>query len=207
MEDNSIWSKSIRSLHGPLGGLYDSSSIRSKSNPWYQIARLKEDLIPNGINLSELFSKKIRNGESTKFWLDKWLGGSPLSESYPRLFRLDLNQHCLVRDRAPTAINTPSDASVTVVVAPISAPVTYPITVTITAPVSAHVTARETTITTLVSARETTISAPILAPTSAAVTGLRTSSLGQTTTHPPPNPHAPIYPLVGPLLPPGLQFN
>nr|GEX40755.1 RNA-directed DNA polymerase, eukaryota [Tanacetum cinerariifolium] len=169
-EENSIWSKSIRSLLGPPGGLHDSSS-RSKSGPWYQIARLKEDLIPNGINLSDHFSKNIGNDESTKFWLDKWLGGSPLSESYPRLFRLDLNQHCLVRDRAPTAINTPSGASVTVVVAPVSAPVTDPITVTITAPVAA---------------RETTVSAPILGPTSAAVPGLRTSSLGQTTTRPPP---------------------
>nr|GEY12020.1 RNA-directed DNA polymerase, eukaryota, reverse transcriptase zinc-binding domain protein [Tanacetum cinerariifolium] len=135
------------------------------------------NLIANGINLSDLFSKKIGNGESTKFWLGKWLGGSPLSESYPRLFRIDLNQHCLVRDRAPTAINIHSDASVTVVVAPVSAPVIDPITVTMTAPVAA----RETTVTAHVSARETTISAP----TSAAVPGLRTSSLGQTTTHPP----------------------
>nr|GEV32733.1 RNA-directed DNA polymerase, eukaryota, reverse transcriptase zinc-binding domain protein [Tanacetum cinerariifolium] len=80
-----------------------------------------------------LDQSQIGNGESTKFWLDKWLGGSSLSESYPRLFRIDLNQHCLVRDRAPTAINIPSDASVTVVVAPVSTPVIDPITVTITA--------------------------------------------------------------------------
>nr|GEV27041.1 cytochrome P450 [Tanacetum cinerariifolium] len=135
--ENSIWSKSIRSLHGPPGGLHDSSSIRSKSGPWCQIARLKEYLIPNGINLSDLFSKNIGNDESTKFWLDKWLGGSPLSESYPRLFRLDLNQHFLVCDRAPTAINTPSGAFVTVVVAPVLAPVTDLIIITVTTPVAA----------------------------------------------------------------------
>ncbi|GJZ21244.1 putative RNA-directed DNA polymerase, eukaryota, reverse transcriptase zinc-binding domain protein [Tanacetum coccineum] len=176
-EENYIWSKSIHSLHGPFGGLHDSSSIRTKSGPWYQIARLKEDLIPNGINLSGLFSKKIGNGESTKFWLDKWMGGSPLSESYPRLFRLDLNQYFLVCDRAPAAINTPSDAFVTV----IDAPITAPITTTVTAPVSAHVTARETLVSALISAP---VSASVSAPTS-----------------------APIYPLVGPLLPPGLRFN
>ncbi|PWA89944.1 cytochrome P450 [Artemisia annua] len=132
-----------------------------KSGPWYQIARLKEDLIPNGINLSDLFSKKIGNGESTKFWLDKWMGGSPLNELYPRLFRLDLNQHCLVRDRAPTTINTPTVASVTVPADPGTA--------------------------------------PVLAP--------RTLTLSQATNHPPPSPHAPIYHLVRPLLPPGFNIR
>ncbi|GKB45506.1 hypothetical protein Tco_0896259 [Tanacetum coccineum] len=45
IEDNALWCKVIRSIHGPQGGLHDASLIRSKSGPWYQIAKLKEDLL------------------------------------------------------------------------------------------------------------------------------------------------------------------
>nr|GEY13678.1 hypothetical protein [Tanacetum cinerariifolium] len=172
-DKNFIWSKSIRSLHGPFGDLHDSSSIRSKSGPWYQIARLKEDLIPNGINLSDLFSKNVGNCKSNKFRLDKWLGVSHLSDP---------------------------------VVAPVSAPVTDPITTTITAPVSAPVTSGETNVIAPVTAREIIVTTPVSAPTSAHVFGLRTPSLSDYYL-PAPSPHAPIYPLVGPLLPLDLRFN
>ncbi|PWA56032.1 RNA-directed DNA polymerase, eukaryota, Reverse transcriptase zinc-binding domain protein [Artemisia annua] len=38
----------------------------------------------------------------------EWLGGSPLHVSYPRLYRLDLNPHCLVSDRSTSAPRVPS---------------------------------------------------------------------------------------------------
>ncbi|GJZ17391.1 RNA-directed DNA polymerase, eukaryota, reverse transcriptase zinc-binding domain protein [Tanacetum coccineum] len=48
--------------------------------------------------------KKIGNGESTSFWLDKWLGGPPLCHIFPRLFRLEVNKECRVCDRCPSVI-------------------------------------------------------------------------------------------------------
>ncbi|GJY76043.1 RNA-directed DNA polymerase, eukaryota [Tanacetum coccineum] len=101
IEDNALWCKVIRSIHGSQGGLHDASLIQSKSGPWYRIAKLNEDLLNDyGINLPFIFKKKIGNGESTHFWLDNWLGGSTLKETFPHIFWLDNQSNCLVCDRA-----------------------------------------------------------------------------------------------------------
>ncbi|GJT87945.1 hypothetical protein Tco_1069662, partial [Tanacetum coccineum] len=55
-----------------------------------------------GIDLPSIFKKKIGDGCSTHFWLDTWLGGSPLKDTFPRLFRLESNPACLVCNRCPT---------------------------------------------------------------------------------------------------------
>ncbi|GJX77773.1 hypothetical protein Tco_0324584 [Tanacetum coccineum] len=107
-EDNALWGKVIRSIHGYNGGLGDPSSIKYKSGPWYRIVKLNDDLLPVGIDLRNIFKRKVCNGESTRFWLDNWVGGGPLNVSYPRLFRLKVNKNCLVRDRAPTLIQHPT---------------------------------------------------------------------------------------------------
>ncbi|PWA48516.1 cytochrome P450 [Artemisia annua] len=110
--NSALWCKVIRSIHGPQGGLHDASLIRSKSGPWYRIAKLKEDLLNDyGINLPLIFKKKIGNGESTRFWLDNWLGGPTLKETFPHIFRLDNQPNCLVCDRVPDTTNGPSDAN------------------------------------------------------------------------------------------------
>nr|GEY21053.1 hypothetical protein [Tanacetum cinerariifolium] len=69
------------------GGLNDTSLIKSKSGPWYRIAKLKDNLSKIGIDLPSIFKKKIGDGCSTRFWLDTWLRGSPLKDPFPRLFR------------------------------------------------------------------------------------------------------------------------
>ncbi|GKF65549.1 hypothetical protein Tco_0192066 [Tanacetum coccineum] len=72
-ENQAIWRKVICSIHGPLGGLNDNSSLRPNSGP------------------------------CTSFWNDIWIGDTPLVASFPRLYRLDINLDCLVCDRNPTA--------------------------------------------------------------------------------------------------------
>nr|GFA76418.1 hypothetical protein [Tanacetum cinerariifolium] len=75
IEDNALWCKVIHFIHGSQGGLHDASLIRSKSGPWYRIAKLKEDLLNDyRINLSLIFKKKIGNEESTRFgWINGWV--------------------------------------------------------------------------------------------------------------------------------------
>ncbi|GJT80077.1 retrovirus-related pol polyprotein from transposon TNT 1-94 [Tanacetum coccineum] len=70
--------------------------------PRYRIVKLSDDLLPIGIDLRNIFKRKVGNGKSKRFWLDNWVGGGPLNVSYNRLFRLEVNKNCLVRDRAPT---------------------------------------------------------------------------------------------------------
>ncbi|GJT91555.1 RNA-directed DNA polymerase, eukaryota, reverse transcriptase zinc-binding domain protein [Tanacetum coccineum] len=100
IEDNALWCKVVRSFHGSQGGLHYASLIRRKSGPWYRIAKLNDDLLNDyGINLPLIFKKKIGNVESTHFWLDNWLGGPTLKETFPHIFLLDNQSNCLVCDR------------------------------------------------------------------------------------------------------------
>nr|GEW42252.1 RNA-directed DNA polymerase, eukaryota, reverse transcriptase zinc-binding domain protein [Tanacetum cinerariifolium] len=55
-----------------------------------------------GIDVSLIFKKMIGNGTDTRFWMDNWVGEGLLKLSFPRLYRLDTNQQCVVSDRAPT---------------------------------------------------------------------------------------------------------
>ena len=104
-EGDSLWCNVIKSIHGPQGGLHNASSIKSKSGPWFQIAKLNGDLNDIGIDLHSIFKRKVGNGESTFFWTDKWVGNSPLCYTFPRLYRLETNQQCKVSDRVPTPTN------------------------------------------------------------------------------------------------------
>ncbi|GKA37270.1 RNA-directed DNA polymerase, eukaryota [Tanacetum coccineum] len=72
----------------------------------------KDDLLSYGITLPSLFKRKTGNGLTTKFWLDSWIGGPPICNSFPRLFRLERNTNCLVHDRVPQpAANRPLSAA------------------------------------------------------------------------------------------------
>ncbi|GJZ86448.1 cytochrome P450 [Tanacetum coccineum] len=82
-------------------GLMDPSSIRSKSGPWCQIAKLNKDINVHGMDLHSLFKKKVGNGETTGFWTEKWIGNSPLRYSFLRLFRLESQPNCRVCEWAP----------------------------------------------------------------------------------------------------------
>ncbi|GKB53073.1 reverse transcriptase domain-containing protein, partial [Tanacetum coccineum] len=101
MEKNALWRKIIISIHGSIGGLTVGSSSLYKSGSWYHVRRLKDEMFLHGINLPSIFKRKIGNGLSTKFWLDSWIGGPPLCYTFPRLFRLERDTNCVVRDRAP----------------------------------------------------------------------------------------------------------
>ncbi|GJY11387.1 hypothetical protein Tco_0379572 [Tanacetum coccineum] len=102
-ENQVIWRKVICSIHGPLGGLNDNSSVRPNSGPWYHIAKIKDDLLKININLDNIFKIKLGDGQSTSFWNDIWIGDMPLVVSFPRLHRLDINPDCLICDRNPIA--------------------------------------------------------------------------------------------------------
>ncbi|GKB64024.1 hypothetical protein Tco_0920210 [Tanacetum coccineum] len=75
--------------------------------PWYQIVKLKDDLLSYGITLPSLFKKKTGNGLTTKLWLDSWIGGPPICNSFLRLFGLERNTNYHVYDRVPQPANIP----------------------------------------------------------------------------------------------------
>ncbi|GJX47708.1 hypothetical protein Tco_0272898 [Tanacetum coccineum] len=114
-EDQDLWCQVIRLIHGIYGGLHDIPSIKSKSGMWFRIAKIKDDLLKVNINLPSIFKKRIGNGCDTLFWHDNWLGGSNLKATFARLFRLETEPSCLVRDQTPSYIplNTTTAPSTT----------------------------------------------------------------------------------------------
>ncbi|GJT19944.1 RNA-directed DNA polymerase, eukaryota, reverse transcriptase zinc-binding domain protein [Tanacetum coccineum] len=94
----------IRSIYGSSGCLNVNAAIRLNFGVWYQIVKLRNDFLKVNINLPSIFKIKLGNGQSTSFWHDPWIGGSPLEDSFPRLYRLDTNPNCNVFYRKPTDI-------------------------------------------------------------------------------------------------------
>ncbi|GJW33398.1 RNA-directed DNA polymerase, eukaryota, reverse transcriptase zinc-binding domain protein [Tanacetum coccineum] len=78
-------------------------AVEANSSLWYHIMKLKYDLATLKINLSSLFMNKVRNGNDTSFWHDKWMGEDTLCVPFPPLYRLESNKCGFVSDRCPTA--------------------------------------------------------------------------------------------------------
>lgn len=51
------------------------------------------------IILHSTLKKRVRDGISTRFWHDVWINDLPLKVKFPRLFHLEVNKGCWVRDR------------------------------------------------------------------------------------------------------------
>ena len=58
-------------------------------------ARLKDKCL----NLEGYCIKHVGNGLSTRFWLESWIGTSPLKDQFPRIFVLDPFPGALIVDR------------------------------------------------------------------------------------------------------------
>ncbi|GJY14724.1 putative RNA-directed DNA polymerase, eukaryota, reverse transcriptase zinc-binding domain protein [Tanacetum coccineum] len=111
-EDSSLWCKVIRSIHGPSGGVFNPNTHKKAIGTWSHIINLKSDLLKVDINLPMLFKRKIGDGQTTRFWHDNWLGGPNLQETFPCLYRLELNPNCLVCKRT---ISTPQNSNATAI--------------------------------------------------------------------------------------------
>ncbi|GJZ55144.1 hypothetical protein Tco_0610337 [Tanacetum coccineum] len=105
LEGTSLWCNVIRSILGPTGGVLNFSSHKKALGTWSRVINLKHELTKVGINLPTVFKKNIEDGRSTSFWHDHWLGVTTLQESFPLLYRLELNKNCLVCERTITSLS------------------------------------------------------------------------------------------------------
>lgn len=55
---------------------------------WNNVAGVKDDLLKIGINIDEVITKEVGAGDSTLFWLDKWLASETLKLLYPEMYKL-----------------------------------------------------------------------------------------------------------------------
>jgi hypothetical protein len=96
--DAAFWKVILVAKCGPLirhKVHWVGSSIPNGASAWWKDVcgiDLKDGVSWFGQNIS----RKIENGLSTRFWLDCWMGNSPLCEKFPRLFSISSHKEGLI---------------------------------------------------------------------------------------------------------------
>ncbi|GJR97831.1 RNA-directed DNA polymerase, eukaryota, reverse transcriptase zinc-binding domain protein [Tanacetum coccineum] len=100
VEGNSLWARVIKSIYGDDGGLRDGGDrVVNSRGTWSSIIKVAKEIDRLGIEFTSSFGRKLGNGESIHFWVDKWVGNYKLCDRFPRLFRLERNKEVHVGDR------------------------------------------------------------------------------------------------------------
>lgn len=86
------------SIYGDTGGLLNNSS-NCYRGIWSDIIKVGQFIEAAGFGLVRSFRKSACLGNSTRFWLDTWMGNSPLFSRFSILFALDINKQWLISDR------------------------------------------------------------------------------------------------------------
>lgn len=63
------------------------------------ITKLNSLLDPLDIALHNCFTGIVGDGSSIRFWIDRWIGKEPLSNTFPYLYRIERNKGCLLIER------------------------------------------------------------------------------------------------------------
>lgn len=99
MEPNALWEKVIKAIHG----LQEENPLiianRRIPGVWLNISKVGDTLASFNLNINELFSRVVGNGDKIRFWKDRWLGSESLNLIYPNLYALEINKDCSVADR------------------------------------------------------------------------------------------------------------
>ncbi|GJV63562.1 RNA-directed DNA polymerase, eukaryota, reverse transcriptase zinc-binding domain protein [Tanacetum coccineum] len=99
-EENALWRIVIKDFYGVDGGFGSSVNSNATGGIWQDIIK-DVKLIENiDISFKYSFTRKISSGADTMFWKDSWCGdGTRLMDKFPRLYALESNKDCMVRDR------------------------------------------------------------------------------------------------------------
>ncbi|GKA03135.1 hypothetical protein Tco_0675916 [Tanacetum coccineum] len=87
-QENSLWARVIKAVHGKDGSI--GINVKNVSNSvWLNIIREINVLSEKGINLMNQLRIKLGNGEMTHFWDDNWCEGGRLKDRFPRVYALE----------------------------------------------------------------------------------------------------------------------
>ncbi|GJX23647.1 putative RNA-directed DNA polymerase, eukaryota, reverse transcriptase zinc-binding domain protein [Tanacetum coccineum] len=87
----------LKSIHGNEAGIELKGC--QTNGLWARIVGTIYHLHSSGYVPLNSLRYQVGDGSMIRFWKDTWLGDAPLCSRFNRLFRLEKNQNCLVRDR------------------------------------------------------------------------------------------------------------
>ncbi|GJZ02518.1 RNA-directed DNA polymerase, eukaryota [Tanacetum coccineum] len=99
-QDGSLWFRVIQAVYGST---IDTHSIQTASI-WSSILREVQVLKANGFDFISQCSKRIGDGNNTRFWLDIWKGDKPFRDEFPRMFALESNQQIFVATKLAASL-------------------------------------------------------------------------------------------------------
>ena len=92
-DESGLWASLLKAKYFPNGNPFSASANGSSFWRGLQAVRPAFDLGAKFL---------VSNGQSTRFWLDHWLGDSPLWQSHPTLYRLATDTNILVGEALRT---------------------------------------------------------------------------------------------------------
>nr|GEY18060.1 RNA-directed DNA polymerase, eukaryota [Tanacetum cinerariifolium] len=100
--DNSIWFRTTHAIHGSQ----EQGLSAAFSSNWSSIIKEIKVLFTQGIDFTSHCKIKVRNGRSTSFWKDLWIGNTRLCHKFPRLFALDVNKEGTVASKLSVPLSS-----------------------------------------------------------------------------------------------------
>ncbi|KAJ9548105.1 hypothetical protein OSB04_020648 [Centaurea solstitialis] len=97
--EGSLWKSVIQAFHGPMGGLVGSTNSGKFAGLWKNIIKIQTDLLKATIPIRGWFQCNIGSNSCFHFWKDVWTLNGALKNRFPRLYRLDSNKDCFIKDR------------------------------------------------------------------------------------------------------------
>ncbi|GJX30065.1 RNA-directed DNA polymerase, eukaryota, reverse transcriptase zinc-binding domain protein [Tanacetum coccineum] len=94
---SALWVEVLKSIHGNEAGIELKGC--QTNGIWARIVGTIYHLHSSGYVPLNSLRYQVGDGSMIRFWNDTWLGDAPLCSRFNRLFRLEKNQNCLVRDR------------------------------------------------------------------------------------------------------------
>ncbi|GKB23123.1 RNA-directed DNA polymerase, eukaryota, reverse transcriptase zinc-binding domain protein, partial [Tanacetum coccineum] len=94
-QKTSLWTKVIKAIHG-VNGKLDKENLAGGQTCWMSIVKEVKVLKGRGVNVLDFIRLKLRNGESSSLWDDKWYEGGVIKELFPRLYALETYKNATV---------------------------------------------------------------------------------------------------------------
>ncbi|GJU10344.1 RNA-directed DNA polymerase, eukaryota [Tanacetum coccineum] len=101
-QEDSLWFHVIQALYGSNIG---SHSTQLSSN-WCSILREMQVLKHKGFDFLSLCSKRVGDGNNTRFWLDIWKGDKTFRDKFPRMFALEMDKNISVAAKMVDQVDT-----------------------------------------------------------------------------------------------------
>ncbi|XP_071688811.1 uncharacterized protein [Rutidosis leptorrhynchoides] len=100
-ENNALWVNVIKSIYGRDGvlGSFTNGSLVKHRSVWWNIIKIRKDLLNLGIDVDDFFERKMGDGRDILFWENIWVRDSNLKQDFPRLFRLEVDNLMSVNER------------------------------------------------------------------------------------------------------------